>query len=215
MNTVMNRKLARKLWEQNCDKIPAGYEIHHIIPVHAGGADELSNLECLSKEEHRQRHLDRYESLGDFRDLCAYHMIGYNFTEAQRISSSHGGKIGGLLARERGIGIFKYDRTSKEYRELTALGGSAAQITLKERQISAFYDPRLREAICKKGGLASPTFKDSKMQSEFGKKGGVKNKGFRWYTDGENVFKYTPKMQKIESFEEFLEKNKHFRGGRI
>jgi hypothetical protein len=37
--------------------IPPTHDIHHIIPVDEGGTDTLINLTCLSKAEHRRRHI--------------------------------------------------------------------------------------------------------------------------------------------------------------
>jgi hypothetical protein len=55
---------------------------------------------------------------------------------------------------------------------------------------------------------------DRNVQAEMGKRGGPKNKGFIWYTDGVNSFKYTSRMQTELSFDEFLARNKNFREGR-
>jgi hypothetical protein len=40
-------------------------------------------------------------------------------------------------------------------------------------------------------------------------------KGFKWYNDGENSFKYTVKQQKIKSFDLFLKENEKYKKGRI
>jgi hypothetical protein len=48
----------RKIWEEyNQRKIPKGYHIHHIDGNHDNN-DPL-NLECLSAEEHWQRHYEQ------------------------------------------------------------------------------------------------------------------------------------------------------------
>lgn len=209
---MQRNKKSRKIYESFYGKIPDGYELHHITPIFDGGVeDDLENMEILLPEQHAQRHLERYEKYGDIRDLCSYHMIGHNFTEAHRISSSEGGRIGGQITKERKTGIFRSD---DERREWASLGGKASQKTLKEKQVSAFYDPNLRFDISSKGGKKG-AFTQSKWQSEFGKRGGVKNKGFRWYNDGIKDYKYTPKMQEEVSFEEFLEQKPHFMKGRI
>lgn len=36
------------------DSIPEGYEVHHIIPLSEGGADDPSNMVLLTHEEHAQ-----------------------------------------------------------------------------------------------------------------------------------------------------------------
>lgn len=203
------RSNARELWEASFGKVPDG---HHIKPIFDGGTDDISNLQCCSIEEHQQAHLTRYKELGDFRDLCSYYMLCGCYHEAHKTASSNGGKIGGQIVKSMGIGIFKYDRKGEEFRKIAAKGGSASQATLKRLGVSAFYDKELKKIICSKGGKASPVFKDPKRQSEFGKRGGVKNKGFRWYNDGVNSFKYTPKMQATLSFDDFMSQNNFNRG---
>lgn len=51
-------------------------------------------------------------------------------------------------------------------------------------------------------------------QVERGRKGGPKNKGFIWLTDGKTDIKYTTKMQSNLSVDEFLKKNTTFKRGR-
>lgn len=63
--------------------------------------------------------------------------------------------------------------------------------------------------------LAQSGFHDSEIQRELGKRGGPKNKGFVWLTDGVTNIKYSPKRQKEESVEEFLLTNPSFRIGRV
>ena len=45
---------------------------HHIIPRHAGGSDEPSNLVELSIEEHALAHKKLYEEHGRQQDLVAW-----------------------------------------------------------------------------------------------------------------------------------------------
>ena len=103
-------------------------------------------------------------------------------------------------ARELGVGI--HSQTEIERKVAASMGGKAAQKTLKEKKISAFYDPLLRFMISSKGGKVG-AFTMSNIQSELGKRGGVKNKGFKWYNNGTNSFKYTLKMQEVLPFSLF------------
>jgi hypothetical protein len=45
---------------------------HHIIPKHAGGTDEASNLIELTVEEHAEAHRILYEQYGRIQDKVAY-----------------------------------------------------------------------------------------------------------------------------------------------
>ena len=58
-------------------------------------------------------------------------------------------------------------------------------------------------------------FYNSNTQRELGKKGGAKNKGYKWYSDGNDNFKYTTKEQEELSFEDFLKQNPNYKSGRL
>jgi hypothetical protein len=45
---------------------------HHIIPIHAGGTDEPSNIEFITTEEHAERHRILFESQGRWQDEIAW-----------------------------------------------------------------------------------------------------------------------------------------------
>jgi hypothetical protein len=201
----------RKIYEKHHGPIPQDYEIHHIIPKHADGTDDISNLVALSKEDHKKAHLERYDNFGDFRDLCAYHMINYNFTEAHLISSSEGGKIGGTKVYNGKVGIFRSD---KERLLWASMGGKSGSRTQIEKEIGIHTtDEDLRKKWASMGGIASGVFQDPIRQSEFGKRGGAKNKGFKWYTDSDgNHKKYTTRQQSNENFEDFINRTQFLRG---
>ena len=156
--------------------------------------------------------MERYEKFGDFRDLCSYHMIGYNFSDAHEVSSSFGGKIGGALVYESGIGIFRSEEDRKKW---ASMGGKVGGKKQKENKIGIHSASKEQNLIwASLGGNASRQFKNKEFQSEMGKRGGVKNKGFKWYTDNEgNNLKYTTTQQKNESFDTFIQRTK-FRKGR-
>lgn len=138
----------------------------------------------------------------------------YNKEEKLKIS-----KKGGLKSVENNLKD-KKGLWSKESKE-------KSQKTLKEKQISAYYDPLLKEMISLKGGLNGIFSKNYyeknnlseeeriNKQRERGKKGGPKNKGFIWYTDGIKSFKYTKKEQENKLFDVFLFENTNFKKGRI
>lgn len=46
--------------------------LHHIIPKHAGGTDDSSNLVELTLEEHAQAHKELYEKYGRKEDMLAW-----------------------------------------------------------------------------------------------------------------------------------------------
>ena len=60
---------------------------HHIIPKHAGGTDEPSNIMEVSVEEHAELHLALYLEHGKVADWVAYHMLSGKTTEAEIMRS--------------------------------------------------------------------------------------------------------------------------------
>jgi len=206
----------RKKYEEHYNvKLAENVEVHHIIPRHEGGTDDITNLVALTKEEHAEWHLKRYNEHGNFRDLCAYYMIGYNFTEAHKISSSEGGKIGGKKTFESGVGIF---RNNEERRSWASMGGKVGGSVQAELGLGFHKyksDPELHKSWASKGGKKSGQFQKKDFQSEMGKRGGKNNKGFVWINDGNKSFKYTSKQQAITSLDTYLIENPNIRVGRL
>lgn len=148
--------------------------------------------------------------------LCVLEKKGlFSLTEDERMQlCSQGGYAAAEVNKLRGSAIFDPKVRERQHK------------TLKEKQVSAYYDPALRQEISAAGGrngLFSEAYAERngmteedriELQRERGRRGGPKNKGFKWYSDGVNVFKYTPKMQLDLSFEEFLENNPQFMRGR-
>jgi hypothetical protein len=118
---------------------------HHIIPKHMGGTDEPSNLIELTREEHANAHLKLYEQYGKKEDLGAYYLLTGQTDEAMKICSSLGGKIQG--PKNRDSGHMKNIQTLGAY-----LGGKKSSEICREKQVNAFFDPKLRNEIAKRGG---------------------------------------------------------------
>lgn len=52
------------------------YHRHHVVPRHAGGTDDPSNMTCpLTVEEHAEHHRYRYEMLGEWQDRLAWRWL--------------------------------------------------------------------------------------------------------------------------------------------
>ena len=67
---------------------------HHIIPKHAGGTDDPSNLIELSVEEHAQAHKELWEIHGKWEDYVAWLGLSGQIgkQEAIRLAQSFGAK---------------------------------------------------------------------------------------------------------------------------
>ena len=70
--------------------------IHHILPKHAGGTNDPSNLIELTIEEHAEAHRVLYEKYGRWQDKCAWLSLAKQIgeEEIQHMKSSNGGYHG-------------------------------------------------------------------------------------------------------------------------
>lgn len=59
------------------------YHRHHIVPKHAGGTDDPSNLILLTIEEHAEAHRKLYEEHGRWQDYVAWQTLTSNITEEE------------------------------------------------------------------------------------------------------------------------------------
>lgn len=64
---------------------------HHIIPRHAGGTDDPSNIALLTIEEHAEAHRILYEKYGRWQDKLAWQML------SGQIGKISGGQITALI----------------------------------------------------------------------------------------------------------------------
>ena len=58
---------------------------HHIIPKHAGGTNDPSNLVELTVEEHAEAHRKLYEEYGRWQDNVAWKTLSGQITKAEAI----------------------------------------------------------------------------------------------------------------------------------
>ena len=59
------------------------YHLHHIVPKHAGGTDDPSNLVKVNKAMHAFMHRLRYQETGDYYDCCAANLLSGDWTAEQ------------------------------------------------------------------------------------------------------------------------------------
>lgn len=125
--------------------------------------------------------------------------------------ASKGGKVGGAIVYAKKIGIFRSEDDRKIWASAAGKVGGARQRDLKLGIHGLTPEQRKLNSskAGKVGGFTNPV-----LQRELGKRGGPKNKGFVWLTDGVTTIKYSPKMQKEKTTEEFLKENSSYYRGR-
>jgi hypothetical protein len=146
--------------------------------------------------------------------LCIYNKTGIHGRSAeQRIADAKKAACqGNKINRELEKAIYNPEVRKRQH------------VTLREKQVSAYYDPVLRQNICSKGGKNGPfskvyyekqglTEEDRiEAQRQRGKKGGPRNRGFKWYNDGKKYYKYTVAQQEKISFDQFIKTNSFSKG---
>lgn len=75
---------------------------HHIIPRHAGGTDDPSNIVELTTEEHAEAHRKLYEEHGRWQDKIAWKVLSHQITAEE----------GTLLAATLGHTPESYQKTA-------------------------------------------------------------------------------------------------------
>ena len=56
---------------------------HHLLPTHAGGTDDPSNLVRVNRAMHSFLHRLRYKETGDYYDCCAANLLSGDWTVEQ------------------------------------------------------------------------------------------------------------------------------------
>ena len=71
------------------------YHLHHIVPKHAGGTDDPSNLVKVNKAMHAFMHRFRYQETGDYYDCCAANLLSGDWTaeQARQEACKHGQQL--------------------------------------------------------------------------------------------------------------------------
>lgn len=74
---------------------------HHIVPLHAGGTDDPSNLKQITLEEHAEAHKLLWEKSGAWQDWCAWKGLSSAIgqEEIRSLIAKITGRLGGLAIR--------------------------------------------------------------------------------------------------------------------
>ena len=205
------RPNTRKLFEAHHGiKLPNTLAVHHILPPRLGGSHDVSNLVALTGNEHIEAHLKIYECFGDIRDLCASYMLRGLSAEARKVAAAAGGRAGHVAMRARGQVNGFMAMTPERRIEVAMAAGKIGGSVQRDSGLGIHaHTPERVVEVSRLGGFAACEvngWKDSKIQSENGKRGGVKNVGSKWYHDGKKEFKYTASQQAAEPFVDFIDR---------
>jgi len=158
-------------------------------------------------------YLSKIKSRKDYMNMC------YSSGIIDPNIASKGGKVGGAISYRLSKGIHTKDKSMRA--KWAGMGGEVSGKVQAELGLGChkFYkeDPEGYSKWCRERELSKENhkFRDSAFQSEMGKRGGVKNKGFSWYNDGQSEYKYTTDMRQREPFESFIIENPDYTEGRI
>ena len=153
---------------------------HHIIPKHMGGSNDPSNLIELTREEHANEHLKLYHQHGKKQDLGAYYLLTGQTDEAMKICQSLGGQVQGPKNRDSGH--------MKNIQPLgSSIGGKKSSKVCRDKQVNAFFNPDLRNKICKLGGqVQGKKNAESGHLKRIAQLPNKRTSGKIWITDGVN-----------------------------
>jgi hypothetical protein len=164
---------------------------HHLIPQHAGGTDEESNLTPpISTRLHAMFHYDRWKHLGDSQDYIAYRcLLGRMSSETARLLAA---RIGQEKSDAYKLRYFSGPKVTNT--EACSRGGKKASVALIQWQREHREEFLLQSSI--NGKLA----RDTSWSPERKAKGGIGGSGRghtpearerirqavlrRWYGDG-------------------------------
>ena len=127
---------------------------HHIIPKHAGGTDDPSNIVELTVSEHAEEHRKLWEEYGRIEDKVAWNMLsGRKMSEEDRI----------LLAKS-GFSKWRADPGAQvAWRNNIILARASQVITeehktnIKKGMLQAWSDGKMDHRIMDRVGRGPPT----------------------------------------------------------
>jgi hypothetical protein len=83
------------------NKLTQGFHKHHIVPKHAGGTDDKSNIVLLHPIDHAIWHLVRYKMFKNKKDLSSAHAIQSHLTQDEIFSVDTRGINNPMFGKKR------------------------------------------------------------------------------------------------------------------
>lgn len=174
------------------------YHLHHIVPKHAGGTDDPSNLIRVTIQDHAAFHYERWIYLGDEKDKLAWLSLSGQVGKEEIIA--HRWRMAGLTRKRKLQEDASY---RKDFIEIQRKGQEAIRIKCKNDQ---FFKEKMFEHLKNAQIKAlSPEVKNKKKKTfeRIKHQQGSKNSmyGTRW------IHNLELKISKRISREEPLPKN--------
>lgn len=160
---------------------------HHILPRHAGGSDDPSNIELVTLEEHIQRHKERFLKYGSPFDRIAAEALSGQIGKEEIIRevNQENGKLQGTRNRSSGH-IQRAQKLTTP--NMCTLGGKKT-IALKK---GAFGNTIQRLVSASKGGKVQGRKNAATGHLKRITSLSKKSLGKRWITDGKESKQIDP-----------------------
>jgi len=155
---------------------------HHIIPRHAGGSDDSTNIKMVTLEQHAEEHRLLWEKYGRQEDFIAWRCLSGQISKEDLINEirSMNGKKQGKINAESG-----FMKKIQQMYDHKLSGKKGAEIS-RQKKTNAFFNEDLRREICRMGGATQ-----GKNNAESGHLKRIsllprKYHAKHWYTNGED-----------------------------
>ena len=125
------------------------YHNHHIIPRHAGGTDDPSNLVKLTIEEHAEAHRKLFETYGRKEDYIAWKGLSGQWTKAEIWGHSRQGVLHTKETKEKISMAKKGVKLSEEHK--AKIGKSRLGKTQPQSQ-----KDKVSKALCRRWEITDP-----------------------------------------------------------
>ena len=139
---------------------------HHIIPKHAGGTDDSSNIVMLTVKEHAEAHRKLYEEHGRWQDKVAHRMLSGQITAQEAtieaIKKTQTGRKHSFEEIEKRKKSLIGKKHSEETKKKMSLNNGMKGKTLSENQKKIL-------SVTHKGKILSEHHKEILRQTHLGK----------------------------------------------
>ena len=152
---------------------------HHIIPRHAGGSDDPSNIQRLTIEEHAEAHKILYETYGREEDRIAWLGLSSQIgkEEAVRLAASLGGRKG-----NKALSSWYSKIKGSTYEEIYGVERAEKLKSMRSKRFSGCSNPRFGTKHSAERNKKHSECLSGKNHFNYGKP--AFTRGRKWMNDG-------------------------------